>query len=680
MKKTIYAIAALALVIIGCAKKEFNETYAPGDVVTVRAQVNDTYTKVAADNAGTFSWQANDKITILSSNGSAYDFTTSTGMSDAPFTCTTFEGSLTAEAFYPASSNHTSGKFYLEPSFAWKDGETNMPMIGIVNTETKAVSFKTAGAAIKLVCFNVPADARKLVVSSDSKKLSGLFDPEGTPAAIVTADKGASDNTITITFEAGHPTNMVFYVPVPTGNLGKLTFVMKDGSDADVSNVQETKGSISMSRAHIVAAPALNCSPYDVLLLETFDAPGTATESVSTYNSSKKGQTVYSGATINYSIGANTNTVVYQNDFKSGSDSQSNFAGGDNPGELLLAKKASSNNGEFIISGIPAKVSSALTLTFMCNKNTTTYIDVTSADTGITLSSMSASGASTPYTISYDITIDGGYSAETFSLMFSNGGSSNTRIDDILITSARDSYTAPSITPVKTLLTIDKDGGDDSTDFTYTNHADNTPIVAIVESGASWLTAAITGSGDNYTLTVSAEKNTDATRSAKVTLRATGVSKEITVNQPKSGGDPVVDVLNYALIGVSGTSYTAWSNKTSNSSAVYAGKSAGGNEAIQLRSSNSDSGIISTTSGGDVKKVVVVWNSNTANGRTIDIYGKTSAYTSPANLYGDAKGTKLGSIVKGTSTELTITGDYQYIGIRSNSGALYLDSISITWQ
>ena len=40
----------------------------------------------------------------------------------------------------------------------------------------------------------------------------------------------------------------------------------------------------------------------------------------------------------------------------------------------------------------------------------------------------------------------------------------------------------------------------------------------------------------------------------------------------------------------------------------------------------------------------------------------------------------LGSIVYGTSTELTITGDYPFIGLRSNSGAMYLTSISIDWQ
>ena len=36
-------------------------------------------------------------------------------------------------------------------------------------------------------------------------------------------------------------------------------------------------------------------------------------------------------------------------------------------------------------------------------------------------------------------------------------------------------------------------------------------------------------------------------------------------------------------------------------------------------------------------------------------------------------------MVCGTSVTLDITEDYEYIGIRSNNGALYLDSIEITW-
>ena len=144
------------------------------------------------------------------------------------------------------------------------------------------------------------------------------------------------------------------------------------------------------------------------------------------------------------------------------------------------------------------------------------------------------------------------------------------------------------------------------------------------------------------------------------------------------------DTLTHDLIGVEGTSYTTWSNKTDSSDAVYAGQSAGGTttsgDTIQLRSSNSNSGIVTTQTGGLAKKITVVWNSATSNGNKVDVYGKNSAYTNPTQLYNDAQGTKIGSIVKGTSTELTISDDYAYIGLRSYSGAIYINSIEIEWE
>ena len=147
-----------------------------------------------------------------------------------------------------------------------------------------------------------------------------------------------------------------------------------------------------------------------------------------------------------------------------------------------------------------------------------------------------------------------------------------------------------------------------------------------------------------------------------------------------SGNTSTVDELTRETTGVSGTSYTSWSGKKASSSAVYAGQSAGSNDAIQLRSNNSNSGIITTTSGGKATKVSVTWNTNTADDRTLNVYGKNTAYSSPTDLYGDAAGTLIGTIIKGTSTELTIYDDYEYIGLRSASGAMYLDEIQITWS
>ena len=139
------------------------------------------------------------------------------------------------------------------------------------------------------------------------------------------------------------------------------------------------------------------------------------------------------------------------------------------------------------------------------------------------------------------------------------------------------------------------------------------------------------------------------------------------------------DVLNHDVIGVNGTTYSTWTGITSNSDAVYAGNTAGGNNAIQMRSNNNNSGIVTTASGGVVTNITVVWNENTTAGRTLNVYGKNAAYSAASDLYGNNAGTLIGTIVEGTSTEIDIDDEYAFIGIRSASGALYLDEVSITW-
>lgn len=146
------------------------------------------------------------------------------------------------------------------------------------------------------------------------------------------------------------------------------------------------------------------------------------------------------------------------------------------------------------------------------------------------------------------------------------------------------------------------------------------------------------------------------------------------------GASSVTDVLTRTTTGITGTSYSGWSDKALASGAVYAGQSAGDKESIQLRSKNSNSGIVTTASGGKVTKVTVEWNSNTTSGRTLNVYGKNTPYSNATDLYGDNAGTLLGTIVYGTSTELTVTEDYACIGLRSNDGAMYLTSVSVTWS
>ena len=149
-----------------------------------------------------------------------------------------------------------------------------------------------------------------------------------------------------------------------------------------------------------------------------------------------------------------------------------------------------------------------------------------------------------------------------------------------------------------------------------------------------------------------------------------------------SASADVTDELTVNTFDVSGTSYVEKTDIKATSSAVYYAQMAGGNSSIQLRSSNSNSGIVTTASGGTIKSVKIEWNSNTNNARILDVYGNTTAYTDAKDLYdNDKQGTKIASFLKSEGDQtITIEGSYQFIGFRSNSGAMYIDKITIVWE
>ncbi len=159
---------------------------------------------------------------------------------------------------------------------------------------------------------------------------------------------------------------------------------------------------------------------------------------------------------------------------------------------------------------------------------------------------------------------------------------------------------------------------------------------------------------------------------------------------PPAWAGEETDVITVQDLGNNIAGHSTYQNfsEISLNTAVYAGNCSGGNSTspyIQIRT-NQPSGIVSTTSGGTIKSVKIFFNSATTNGRVVDVYAKNTAYTSVVNLFSTDKptqGTKIGSVTKAENAlehTITPTSDYQYIGIRSNSGALYLDKIEIVWE
>lgn len=219
------------------------------------------------------------------------------------------------------------------------------------------------------------------------------------------------------------------------------------------------------------------------------------------------------------------------------------------------------------------------------------------------------------------------------------------------------------------------DSYEEGTDITFPT---TTPSDINDKCFVGWATSPIVGSAETSPELVSSATmgSADATFYAVFADRTAG------------GITTVADEMTHSSIGVTENSYTVWSDKKFSSTAVYAGKTNGNttvNPAILMNSNtNTLSGIVSTTSGGRVTQVVVEWKENQSQStRKVDVYGSNTAYTAVSDLYNNNKrGELLGSISYSSSSaqSLTISNSYAYIGIRSQSDAIYLKKITVYWE
>lgn len=226
-------------------------------------------------------------------------------------------------------------------------------------------------------------------------------------------------------------------------------------------------------------------------------------------------------------------------------------------------------------------------------------------------------------------------------------------------------------------LSVNSEAG--STQFTVSSNESWT----ITSSNSAYTVSPASGEGD-ATIEVSYPANSGAD-AVEVIFTVKGESSEKTVTLTQRSASQttveVTDVLTVESLNAP-SSYGDVSNVSISSSAIYAGNLKNNNGSIQMRGSD-NSGIITTVSSGIVKSIDVEWDSELMTqypDRTIDIYGSNTPISSVSNLY-NSDLEKIGSLsyVNGETTA-TISGSYQYIGIRSQKGALYLKKITIIWE
>ena len=209
---------------VSCSIKEVAFEQAPeaGNTVILGASVEQT--KAAISDAGAFSWQEGDAISVAT-NADLVDFELidGAGKTTASFKATFPDGvEMGQYAISPAGKHVVAGDeitINLPAEYVYAEDVTNIPMVGSIS-ENK-VKFAAVGGVARFKA-GIPAGAAKVALVTD-KKVTGDFKvAEG----IIAAGEGA-DKVVYTLGTVEQDKNMTFNFPLPVGEYS-MTFQILD--------------------------------------------------------------------------------------------------------------------------------------------------------------------------------------------------------------------------------------------------------------------------------------------------------------------------------------------------------------------------------------------------------------------------------------------------------------------
>ena len=138
-------------------------------------------------------------------------------------------------------------------SASYNYGSTNAIMLAKVQGNSNNLSFSHLGGLMRFVIKNIPSNATSFTFTANSG-ITGNFQVEEENGAnvIKATTVSNSNNTVTITFEAGSLTNGTFYIPLPTGTYTGFTIA--------IGNQQyESSATNTIKRRSLLLMPTFTC-------------------------------------------------------------------------------------------------------------------------------------------------------------------------------------------------------------------------------------------------------------------------------------------------------------------------------------------------------------------------------------------------------------------------------------
>lgn len=270
--KTLVAGAA-ALAAFACAKAP--ET-APAEetTVTLTASIADVSepTKLAVDNLGKVTWEADDAIRVYMANGEERKFTLSSGAgtATATFTGSIPDGTTASFAIYPyyglsPALSGTDLSLTLPAAYDLRGGKNPaIPMFG-KNSGENTFAFTHLCGIIRFDFKNVPSTASRFRFTSNNLVLSGtqtISTTATTPELVATATSTA--NYVDIIYDAPNENgrDVTIDVIVPTGTYNDFTVRFFENWTALTQAAPVKQDANVVNRKNMLTMPTLDLRPF----------------------------------------------------------------------------------------------------------------------------------------------------------------------------------------------------------------------------------------------------------------------------------------------------------------------------------------------------------------------------------------------------------------------------------
>lgn len=288
MRTHLLGLCALAFAVIGCQMQEFDSGYDTESnlkTVMLTANMPSDETKAALSTRnGHFSWQENDQISVLATDGKFYTLTLKSGAESHQ---AVFEGaipddaSMTTVAVYPPmaengaendiyNSNSGTLKYTIANEYDYVEGNTNVPMVATIvegeTPETCTAAFKQIGAVIRFPINALPKEAR-IVFTVKDKVIQMPYDivpaEAGTTVLEANTIKGVT-SAVTVNYSselAGRSAEI--NIPLPTGFYGECSIEVFDANDESLVK-NEYNLDRDIERATLLVMNAINAGPMTI--------------------------------------------------------------------------------------------------------------------------------------------------------------------------------------------------------------------------------------------------------------------------------------------------------------------------------------------------------------------------------------------------------------------------------